>query len=187
MAESTSVASSAASPTGASSISGGDSSAQISSTLSSVLHTPTQLSQESLHRLAASLPKYLMAGGIVLAFLIVVGLLSWWWKRRKRRARFFDDDDDDDDEVWALPRSNRRGSDTSAMSGSSDLEKKPMRTESSAAGGKAGRVGGSSHWEVMGQGNGLGLRPPERVYSPGPRGREGRRGSEEALIAPQIG
>lgn len=114
-----------------------------------------------------------------MAFLIVVGLLSWWWKRRKRRARFFDDDDDEDDEIWALPRTRRRGSDASGMSGMSgmsDMEKMAARSYTSERGG----IGHDARREDSGKGS---LRPPDRVYSPDQRRtRDGRRGSEEALI-----
>lgn len=111
-----------------------------------------------------------------MAFLIVVGLLSWWWKRRKRRARFFDDDDDEDEEIWALPRTRRRGSDASGMSGMSDMEKMAARSYTSERGGR----GHDARREDNGKGS---LRPPDRVYSPDQRRtRDGRRGSEEALI-----
>ena len=70
-----------------------------------------ELSKESLSRLAQSLPKYLIGGGVAVRVLILLGALSWWWKRRKRRARF-----GFGDEEWhasAPGPGSRRASDSS--------------------------------------------------------------------------
>ncbi|ORX34719.1 hypothetical protein BD324DRAFT_652978 [Kockovaella imperatae] len=54
--------------------------------------TPTSLTA-SLESVASTLPRYLIAGGVILAVVIFIGILSFWWKRRLRRIRHFDEED----------------------------------------------------------------------------------------------
>ena len=146
--------------------------------------------------MAASLPKYLMAGGIILGVLILAGLLSWWWKRRKRRARFFDDDEDDD-EIWAAPRHFRRISEDSEASHGSGTEKGTARVsvgmkklEGTKRTGRTGRRIEADE-RVGGEAGGVETqlpRPSENIYSlDARRMRDRRTESEEALISHEPG
>lgn len=111
-----------------------------------------ELSKESLSRLAQSLPKYLIGGGVVVGVLILLGALSWWWKRRKRRASF-----GFGDEEWhavAPGPGSRRASDSSEKR---TLEQ--VRVESTGPENTRGVYGTDSEGDKL-------LSPLERIGEP---------------------
>lgn len=111
-----------------------------------------ELSKESLSRLAQSLPKYLIGGGVIVGALILLGALSWWWKRRKRRASF-----GFGDEEWhavAPGSGSRRASDSSEKR---TLEQ--VRVESTGPENTRGVYGTDSEGDKL-------LSPLERIGEP---------------------
>ena len=79
-----------------------------------------------LDSLRATLPQYLIIGGIILAIIIILTLITFWWKRRKRRQRF-DFGSDDDGEAL---RRVRLGSLTSSRTSYSSKSSKDCRASS---------------------------------------------------------